>query len=62
MIEKASQELKPCPLCGKSESLEFDHYDEIWYILCNAKKGGCGTTSGGYENKSEVVDLWENRP
>lgn len=54
-------ELKPCPFCGKTSSVQWDSYNGIHYILCNIKNGGCGSTSGGYENKSETLELWNTR-
>lgn len=57
----SNKELKPCPFCGKKDSVQWDDHNGIYYILCNAMKGGCGSTSGGYENKCETIELWNTR-
>lgn len=63
-------ELKPCPFCGKSDSLIvldytkicFDYTPNRYWVTCNR----CGVTrSGGddgdYFTKEEAIKAWNTR-
>lgn len=68
-------ELKPCPFCGKTDSLEvsdcgsleecgmFEECGEFAYktVVCNVNKKGCGATSGYASTKEEAIEKWNTR-
>ena len=49
--------LKPCPFCGKKESVIKG--DMI--IVCSAKLGGCGASTGCYDTLKETIEAWNRR-
>jgi len=64
--DKPVTTLLPCPFCGKSEpivqimeleeqGLKNDH------VVCNAKKGGCGASSGALYHPRQVEVSWNKR-
>ena len=63
------KELKPCPFCGKIESLEIESKPITftdsplaqYRILCNAHKRGCGCSSGWECSKEDVIKYWNWR-
>ncbi len=59
--------MKKCPFCGEEKSVELVK-DEIhnddecgYFIICNARKGGCGAMSGWGGTIEKVVKKWEIR-
>jgi len=59
IVQKWSDEhpdIKPCPFCGKSDSVEIECDSEQFYVICSCYKDGCGA-SGGYRDTEE--DAWE---
>lgn len=60
--------LLPCPFCGESNSATIDEEDNIdlsensyYSVVCNYRKGGCGSSSGYKETIEEAVELWNTR-
>ena len=67
-------ELKPCPNCGGTDikftgtysysSEMFDYYDEIVNdrkVICDARKEGCGLSTGFYGNDTEKsIEAWNS--
>lgn len=56
-----SEELKPCPFCGKTESLYV--YKEMpfaWssYVGCTLVDHGCGACGPIGESREEAIELW----
>ncbi len=55
-------ELAPCPFCGKTEFVEFMEDDECpgeyFRVICNATKGGCGSSCGWQYSEDEAIELW----
>lgn len=67
-------ELKPCPFCGKSDTLEFTTCAELeacknfevcpgsfLAVVCNVNKGGCGAVSGYDTSIKKVAEKWNRR-
>lgn len=70
-------ELKPCPFCGKTESLivgtdeEFGEVGcgEYYQVCCSAYQdfstnrndGGCGASSGYAFTREEAIEKWNRR-
>lgn len=68
IVQKWSDEhpyIKPCPFCGKSDCVEFNWKDNRVNpqvrVICNATKGGCGSSSGFRHNEEEALELWNKR-
>lgn len=70
MIEGA----KPCPFCGKRDSLVWYHQesneDDIQDILeeegeasivCSVVSGGCGSSSGYHSSQVSILQAWNRR-
>lgn len=64
--------LKPCPFCGKVETvfvgteeqielLDYKPIETVYAICCSKLKGGCGASSGYGETKQEARDAWNRR-
>ena len=54
-----STDLLYCPCCGKvSEKIMVGGY---WQYICNVLNGGCGTSSGKYEDLAEAKEYWSKR-
>ena len=55
------EELKPCPFCGRTDTLHFDRYQsdgEWWgYIECTE----CIMTGPVGKLKRDAVDAWNRR-
>ena len=70
---KVDIELKPCPFCGQTETLEIGTFDELnsveteedgfenYAVCCSANNGGCGASSGYAENKELAICKWNER-
>lgn len=70
-------ELKPCPFCGKTETLTVTHCIEAecckhyekcyessrpWLaVVCDARTGGCGSGSGFAPTEKEAIEKWNAR-
>lgn len=67
-------ELKPCPFCGKSDTLEFTTCAELeecenfeachgdfLAVVCNVRKGGCGAVSGYASSIKKAAEKWNRR-
>lgn len=60
--------LKPCPFCGKTETVavysaeEIDNSDSEYYaVCCDYHKGGCGAVGGYRETQEQAVKIWNQR-
>ena len=73
----SDENLKPCPICGKTEALDVvSNVDECccgecahgtaWTVVCDAStgsnKGGCGASGGYQDSPAKAVDHWNARP
>lgn len=57
-----SESLKPCPFCGKSDSLVFvDDCRAYRQIVCDVFHGGCGASSGMSSDIEDVIRVWNRR-
>ena len=70
-----SEELKRCPHCGKTDTLEFTdcieaegcqnyecfHMEPYVCVVCNVNKGGCGASGGYAPSEEEAVEKWNRR-
>lgn len=56
-------ELKPCPFCGSTTSLEMSesNYPNDKYVVCNFNKGGCGGSTGSGDSDEEAIQKWNRR-
>ena len=55
-----SIELKPCPFCGKSETVHCDT-KTFCTVTCVPSEGGCGGSTGLFCTESEAVEAWNSR-
>ena len=72
-----SEELKPCPFCGRASELivgsSYDEYgsdpdeacDEAFQVVCDAstknKERGCGGSCGAEHTPEEAIKAWNTR-
>lgn len=61
LYEECKTIIKPCPFCGKTESIKLKYSGTQCQILCNIHKGGCGSSSGYYNSEIEAIDKWNQR-
>lgn len=61
------RELKPCPFCGRADSVNRDKFDtlilrfSLYSVFCDRDKGGCGAY-GAYERTEEdAIKAWNRR-
>lgn len=68
-------ELKPCPFCGKSNTLtitscveleecgnfEACEFNGYKTICCDVSKGGCGAASGYAIDEALMIEKWNRR-
>lgn len=51
---------RPCPYCGKTESLDFATLVDIHKVICNMARGGCGANTPWQDTKEKAADYWNN--
>lgn len=61
LYEEYKPTAKPCPFCGKTESIKLKYSNTQCQILCDIHKGGCGSSSGYYNSEIEAIDKWNQR-
>lgn len=64
-------ELKPCPFCGKTDTLKALSESVIqekaptscdsFAVVCDAQCGGCGATGGYARFKDKAIEQWNKR-
>ena len=64
-------ELKPCPHCGKIDTLKCSSANEIeannlndsdnFAVVCSVSNGGCGAVCGYQRTEAEAVNAWNVR-
>lgn len=68
-------ELKPCPFCGKTETLaiadcieleeceQFEHCNKNTFkmVACCYNEGGCGASSAYRPTELEAIEAWNTR-
>lgn len=62
---------KRCPFCGSNEIVvctSCDLFRQIeengefgYYAVCDAQRGGCGSSTGWHTTKKEAIDAWNRR-
>ena len=57
------KELKKCPFCGKTDTLEVgsDRRTGYWNVVCNYNLGGCGASSGYRKEEKDAIEAWNRR-
>lgn len=69
-------ELKPCPFCGKKDTLELTSCveleecanfescdaDPFVCVVCSSDKGGCGATGAYSDSEQGAFEKWNRRP
>lgn len=61
LYEEYKPIIKPCPFCGKTESIKLKYSGIQCQILCDIHKGGCGSSSGYYNSEIKTIDKWNQR-
>ena len=58
-----SEELKPCPFCGKKASIQDCSYygsAPAWSAMCDNPT--CFAYTEAFKTKKEAIERWNNRP
>lgn len=68
------EDVKNCPFCGKSKTLQLVRLTELGFeeinselsefshcVCCNVNIGGCGGCGGYGDSKEEVLEKWNKR-
>ena len=58
--------LKACPFCGSDKSawintIEDWLLEDKYCVICDADRGGCGSSSGWYYSEESAVKAWNER-
>ena len=53
--------LKPCPFCGKEESVYMQKEGRDYAVVCDFNWGGCGACGGYRETTKDAAEAWNNR-
>lgn len=53
--------LKPCPFCGKTDTVLVNRDDTQYAVFCSVHKNGCGGASGYYYSEDEAIEKWNQR-
>lgn len=63
--EAQDDKLKPCPFCRKEGTVVVrktdDGYGIYCYVICNRKRGGCGSSSGYRDDREGAIRAWNER-
>lgn len=59
MMTNNELNLKPCPFCGKTDTMVFKV--SAIKIVCSFMKNGCGGSSGQADTKAEAILKWNTR-
>ena len=61
-------EIKPCPFCGGKEitvctTEDLGHYNVEFgfFCVCDARRCGCGASTGWSETEDDAMDDWNRR-
>ena len=54
-------ELKPCPFCGKTPTIEYGASIKKYWISCTNDKCACAPCTYAHVNKGVVVRAWNSR-
>lgn len=65
----SNYDLKPCPFCGQTKSLEIEEIPNIFInsdkssyrVICDISKDGCGCKSGYEYSEEDIVKAWNRR-
>jgi len=57
-------ELKRCPMCDRDDALYFhpSNYPGEFQVVCNANRGGCGTSGAFDTGHDGAAAKWNRRP
>jgi len=60
---KISARVLSCPFCGRGENTMtlLQNGDDLWFVVCDANKGGCGASTGRRVEALMTLDLWNTR-
>lgn len=61
LYEEYKPIIKPCPFCGKTDTIKIKKEENQYVICCSVHKGGCGSSSGYYNSEIEAIDKWNQR-
>lgn len=67
-----SEKLKPCPFCGKTDTIGVFSHSQIedlyeskgldcFAVCCDAQNGGCGAVGGYEEERDDAIATWNRR-
>ena len=54
-------ELKPCPFCGKKESVIVFKENDEYIVCCDWSQDGCGATGGYSDSIKSAIEKWNRR-
>ncbi len=53
--------IKPCPFCGREDSVYMLKERDEWHVQCDFTWGGCGAGGGWRKTPKEAADAWNKR-
>ena len=58
---KTKSVIKPCPFCGKEESVYMFKERKDYAVVCDYNLGGCGACGGYRETPKDAAEAWNKR-
>ena len=53
--------LKPCPFCGKVDTVYVIHEGSDFFVACDYRRGGCGASASIKKEEYSAIKAWNRR-